>query len=126
MAQLGMVLYHGIDNGAELKTYGRIAEDLGYDSLWVTERYFHEETFSLLGFLAAATERLRLGVGVVNPYTRHPALLAMGAATLARISAVAMLGMGRSDRLSSRTVKFLLRHVTPGRGGHPHAYTAFR
>lgn len=99
MAQLGMVLYHGIDNGAELKTYGRIAEDLGYDSLWVTERYFHEETFSLLGFLAAATERLRLGVGVVNPYTRHPALLAMGAATLDRISGGRiMLGMGRSER----------------------------
>lgn len=99
MAQLGMVLYHGIDNGAELKTYGRIAEDLGYDSLWVTERYFHEETFSMLGFLAAATERLRLGVGVVNPYTRHPALLAMGAATLDRISGGRiMLGMGRSER----------------------------
>ncbi len=99
MAQLGMVLYHGIDNGPELKTYGRIAEDLGYDSLWVTERYFHEETFSLLGFLAAATERLRLGVGVVNPYTRHPALLAMGAATLDRISGGRfMLGMGRSER----------------------------
>uniref|UniRef100_UPI001178CA54 LLM class flavin-dependent oxidoreductase n=1 Tax=Candidatus Entotheonella palauensis TaxID=93172 RepID=UPI001178CA54 len=99
MAQLGMVLYHGIDNGPELKTYGRIAEDLGYDSLWVTERYFHEETFSLLGFLAAATERLRLGVGVVNPYTRHPALLAMGAATLDRISGGRiMLGLGRSER----------------------------
>jgi 5,10-methylenetetrahydromethanopterin reductase len=94
-----MVLYHGIDSGPELKTYGRIAEDLGYDSLWVTERYFHEETFSLLGFLAAATERLRLGVGVVNPYTRHPALLAMGAATLDRISGGRlMLGMGRSER----------------------------
>lgn len=99
MAQLGMVLYHGIDNGPELKTYGRIAEDLGYDSLWVTERYFHEETFSLLGFLAAATDRLRLGVGVVNPYTRHLALLAMGAATLDRISGGRlMLGMGRSER----------------------------
>ncbi len=99
MAQLGMVLYHGIDTGAELKTYGQIAEDLGYDSLWVTERYFHEETFSLLGFLAAATEHLRLGVGVVNPYTRHPALLAMGAATLDRISGGRiMLGMGRSER----------------------------
>jgi len=99
MAQLGMVLYHGIDSGPELKTYGHIAEDLGYDSLWVTERYFHEETFSLLGFLAAATERLRLGVGVVNPYTRHPALLAMGAATLDRISGGRiMLGMGRSER----------------------------
>ena len=99
MARQGMVLYHGIDNGAELREYGRLAEAAGFDSLWVTERYFHEETCSLLGFLAAATERLRLGVGVVNPYTRHPALLAMAAATLDRISGGRfLLGLGRSER----------------------------
>ena len=57
MARNGIVLYHGIESGAELREYGRIAEDNGFDSLWVTERYFHEETFSMLGFLAAATQR---------------------------------------------------------------------
>jgi 5,10-methylenetetrahydromethanopterin reductase len=99
MARLGMVLYHGIDNGAELKEYGRIAEAAGFDSLWVTERYFHEETFSLLGFLAAATQHIKLGVGVVNPYTRHPALLAMASATLDRLCGGRfMLGLGRSER----------------------------
>ena len=40
----------------------------------------------MLGYLAAATSRVKLGVGVVNPFTRHPALLAMMAATLDRIS----------------------------------------
>ena len=93
-----MVIYHGIDGGAALREYGRIADDLGYDSLWVTERYLHEETASMLGFLAAATSRVKLGVGVVNPFTRHPALLAMMAATLDRISGGRfILGMGRSD-----------------------------
>ena len=33
MAGLGIVLYHGIDSGADLKEYGRIAEDAGFDSL---------------------------------------------------------------------------------------------
>ncbi|NOT58081.1 MAG: LLM class flavin-dependent oxidoreductase [Deltaproteobacteria bacterium] len=99
MSPLGLVLYHGIDSGAELREYGRIAEDNGFDSLWVTERYFHEETFSLLGFLAAATQRLTLGVGVVNPYTRNPALLAMASATLDRISGGRfVLGLGRSEK----------------------------
>jgi 5,10-methylenetetrahydromethanopterin reductase len=94
-----MVLYHGIDSGAELKEYGRIAEEAGFESLWVTERYFHEETFSLLGFLAAATQRIKLGVGVVNPYTRNPALLAMASATLDRISGGRfVLGLGRGDK----------------------------
>ncbi len=99
MAGLGIVLYHGIDSGADLKEYGRIAEDAGFDSLWVTERYFHEETFSMLGFLAAVTQHIKLGLGVANPYTRNPALLAMASATLDRISGGRfILGLGRSDR----------------------------
>ena len=99
MARLGIVLYHGIESGPELAEYGRIAERAGLDSIWVTERYFHEETFSMLGFLAAATQSIRLGVGVANPYTRNPALLAMACATLDRLSGGRFaLGMGRSDR----------------------------
>ena len=99
MPQLGMVLHHGIEDGAQLRGYGQLAERLGYDSLWVTERYFHEETAALLGFLAAGTERIGLGVGVVNPYTRPPALLAMAAATLDRLSGGRLvLGLGRSER----------------------------
>ena len=99
MSRLGLVLHHGIDSGPELADYGRIAQEAGYESLWVTERYFHEETASLLGYLAASTTTLRLGVGVVNPYTRHPALTAMAAAPLDRLSGGRfMLGLGRSDR----------------------------
>ena len=98
MARLGMVLYHGIESGAALESYARAAETAGYESLWVTERYFHEETFTLLGFLAGVTQRLKLGVGVTNPYTRHPALLAMASATLDRVSGGRfILGMGRSE-----------------------------
>jgi 5,10-methylenetetrahydromethanopterin reductase len=99
MNRRGMVIYHGIQTGAELQEYGHIAETLGYESLWVTERYFHEETFSMLGFLAATTRHIKLGLGVTNPYTRHPALLAMACATLDRISGGRfVLGLGRSDR----------------------------
>ena len=99
MARHGMVLYHGIGNGVELRRYGQLAEESGCESLWVTERYFHEETFSLLGYLAAVTHRIKLGLGLANPYTRNPALLAMASATLDRISAGRfVLGLGRSDR----------------------------
>ena len=58
-----------------------------------------KRTAALLGFLAAGTERIDLGVGVVNPYTRPPALLAMAAATLDRLSGGRLiLGLGRSER----------------------------
>ena len=99
MSRSGLVLYHGIESGPELKQYGLLAENASYESLWVTERYFHEEIFSLLGYLGAATERIKLGVGVTNPYTRNPALLAMATATLDRITGGRfVLGMGRSER----------------------------
>jgi 5,10-methylenetetrahydromethanopterin reductase len=99
MARLGIVLYHGIDSGPELQTYGRLAEAAGFESLWVTERYFHEETFTLLGYLAAVTQRTKLGLAVTNPYTRHPALLGMASATLDRLCGGRfILGLGRSER----------------------------
>ena len=99
MTRLGMVLYHGIESGPQLREYATLAEAAGYESLWVTERYFHEETFALLGFLAASTRTIKLGVGVTNPYTRHPALLAMASATLDRICGGRfLLGLGRSER----------------------------
>ena len=99
MTRAGLVLYHGIDSGAELARYARLAERAGYESLWVTERYFHEETCSLLGYLGATTDRLKLGVGVANPYTRNPALLAMASATLDRLTGGRfVLGLGRSER----------------------------
>ena len=98
MPRTGIVLYHGIDSGEQVRDFGRAAEEAGLDSLWVTERYFHEETFSLLGYLGAVTSRLKLGVGVVNPFTRNPALLAMAAATIDRITGGRfLLGLGRSD-----------------------------
>jgi 5,10-methylenetetrahydromethanopterin reductase len=130
MARLGLVLYHGLDNGPEVRTYGHLAEAAGFESLWVTERYFHEETFSLLGFLAAATQTIKLGLGVTNPYTRHPALLAMASTTLDRLCGGRfLLGLGRSDKaviqdrmglpyFSPRTtledVVRLLRHLWAG------------
>jgi len=99
IADLGIVLHHGIKNGEELSQYARLAEDARFSSLWLTERYFHEETFSVLGYIAAVTKNIKLGVGVVNPFTRNLALLGMAAATLDRISGGRfILGLGRSER----------------------------
>ena len=104
MARLGMVVYHGIESGEALTRYGQVAEAAGFESVWVTERYFHEETFSLLGFLAGVTQHIKLGLGVTNPYTRNPALLAMASATLDRICGGRfVLGLGRSDKPTIQT-----------------------
>lgn len=58
------------------------AEDLGYDSLWVTETRLARDAVSVLGAMAAVTKRIRLGTCIVNSWTRGPALMAMTFATL--------------------------------------------
>ena len=58
------------------------AEALGYDSLWVTETRLARDAISILGAMAATTDHIRLGTGIVNTWTRGPALMAVTFATL--------------------------------------------
>lgn len=74
------------------------AEVAGFDDVWLTEDYLERGAFALAGAVAAATSRVRVGIGVVNPWTRHPALTAMEFATLDEISGGrAVLGLGASN-----------------------------
>lgn len=58
------------------------AERLGYHSAWVCETRLAHEGFSVLGAFAALTKRIKLCTGIVNTWTRGPALMAMTLATL--------------------------------------------
>jgi 5,10-methylenetetrahydromethanopterin reductase len=53
------------------------AENLGFTHCWFTEDYFYPGIFSLASACAIATEKIQIGIGVINPYTRHPILSAM-------------------------------------------------
>jgi F420-dependent oxidoreductase-like protein len=74
----------------------RTADRAGYDTLWMAEAYSWE-AFSQLGWFAAVTQRIRLATGVVNVFSRSPALLAQSAATIDRMSQGRfVLGLGTS------------------------------
>jgi F420-dependent oxidoreductase-like protein len=76
----------------------RLAESLGYDAVYVTH-IDGRESLTVLGQYAAATERIRLGTGVVPIYTRTPATMAQTAATLDEASGGRLsLGLGVSHR----------------------------
>lgn len=62
------------------------AERAGFDQLWVSHDLFLRSAPVLLATVAARTIRLELGIGIANPYTVHPAEIAMTAATLAEVS----------------------------------------
>ncbi|MDH3189091.1 MAG: LLM class flavin-dependent oxidoreductase [Acidimicrobiia bacterium] len=57
-------------------------EELGYRSAWITETRLARDAFTILGAFAANTTRITLGTGVVNTWTRGPALMAVTFATL--------------------------------------------
>src|SRR4051794_41880174 len=76
----------------------RRAEAAGYDDLWTGETA-GPDGFTPLAVAAAVTERIRLATGIVNPYTRGPALLAQQAAALQDASGGRfVLGIGSSSQ----------------------------
>jgi 5,10-methylenetetrahydromethanopterin reductase len=73
-------------------------EQAGFDEVWLSEDYFERGAFALAGAVALSTSRVALGIGVVNPWTRHPVLTAMEFAGLDELSAGrAVLGLGASN-----------------------------
>jgi F420-dependent oxidoreductase-like protein len=76
----------------------RLAEQLGFESVWVTQ-IAGRDAFTVLTVYAGATERIRLGTGVVPIYTRTPATMAQTAATLDEYAGGRHnLGLGVSHR----------------------------
>jgi probable F420-dependent oxidoreductase len=89
-------------NGVALADHGdlfRGAEAAGYDDLWSAETSGYDG-FTPLAAAAAHTDRVRLVTGIVNPFTRGPALLAQHAAALADLSGGRfVLGIGSSSNV---------------------------
>ena len=74
----------------------RDAERLGVDSVWVAEAWMYD-CLTPLAYLASITERVRLGSGVVQLGARTPAMLAMSALALQKMSEGRfILGIGTS------------------------------
>jgi F420-dependent oxidoreductase-like protein len=81
---------------AEQLELAREAERLGYDSLWTAEAY-GSDAVTVLAWLAAQTERIRLGSAILQMPGRSPAMTAMTAATLDQLSrGRVLLGLGPS------------------------------
>ena len=59
----------------------KLAEHLGYDSVWTAEAY-GSDAITPLAWIAAQTERIRLGTGIMQLAGRAPAMCAMQAQTV--------------------------------------------
>ena len=83
--ELGVAMT-GVFPVTEAVELARVAETSGLGSAWFAEDYFFRGGIPYMAAAAMATKRIRLGLGVVNPYSRHPALIAMEFATLDEMS----------------------------------------
>jgi len=120
------------------------AEAAGLDEFWLGDEGPARDPFALLAAAALVTRRIRLGIGVTNPYLRHPASTAVAAMTIHELSGGrALLGVGPGggialnpvgitrDRPLARTSDAvrIIRAVaagvaTDGYDPPPHAFTA--
>lgn len=74
----------------------RIADRLGYDSIWLGESWGYE-LFTSMADLVRVTSRIKIGAGIANIFSRSPALIASTAATLdERSGGRIILGLGPS------------------------------
>lgn len=80
------------------------ADRLGFDEVSVPESRQFRSLFAVAGAVLATTSSITLRVGIANPVTRHPAILAMEAATLAE------LGRGRL-RFGIGAAEWTVRHL---------------
>jgi F420-dependent oxidoreductase-like protein len=97
MRRLGLTLQLGDGlSRAELVELARLAEDRGYEAIFVPESWGHD-AITTLAELAVQTRRIKLGTGIVPVWSRTPALLAMTAASLDDLSGGRfILGLGIS------------------------------
>lgn len=64
----------------------KLCEVLGYDDFFHADEKYTRDPYVSLGYAAAQTSRIGLGITVTDPHTRHPAISAQAIATLEEAS----------------------------------------
>jgi 5,10-methylenetetrahydromethanopterin reductase len=89
------VRLHGGMTPQRCVAQAQAAEAAGFDGVWFAENPFARATTAAAAACAVATQRIRIGAGVYNPYSRHPSLIAMEIGALDELSGGrARLGVG--------------------------------
>ncbi len=98
----GSVMLHPEVPVARVVELARRAEELGFERVWIPdEGLATRDVMVTLTAIAAATGRIGVGTGIVNPYSRHPALSAAAVAAVDELSGGrAFLGLGAGGSLT--------------------------
>jgi 1,4-dihydroxy-2-naphthoate octaprenyltransferase len=76
-------------------TWVEDARRLGFDSVWIHDSYFERDAVSYASAIASQVPDIRVALGAVNPFTRHPVLIAMTVSALDQMAPQRIvLGLG--------------------------------
>jgi 1,4-dihydroxy-2-naphthoate polyprenyltransferase len=112
VAELGRRVGLGLAARGDVKDtaeWARRAEDLGLESVWVHDSYFERDPITYLTAIGLQTRRIGLGAGALNPYTRHPVVVAMTMSALDDLAprrVTLALGSGLPLRLSQMAIPY--------------------
>ena len=99
MTRLGLGLSGQGLTPPEVVECARLADELGYDSFWLSEGHGGDQ-FTTLTACALATERIKLGTSIVSVFVRSAPTIAMAAACVDHFSRGRfILGLGSSHRV---------------------------
>jgi 5,10-methylenetetrahydromethanopterin reductase len=111
------VLQLSMEPVRETVAMARACEDAGFDTFWIAEAYpwWRKHSFearsstAVLAVIAAQTQRMQLGWGIISPYTRHPVQIAMEARVMQDLAGERfLLGLGAS--------KIFMKEIGEGEG----------
>ncbi len=114
----------GLIPGPDCVAHARLAEELGYERVWLADSIaIYEDIFIWLGQIARETERIGLGTGVLVPHTRHVMTTASAIATMEELAPGRMayaFGTGASARWiigkKPLTLKYVRNYIVALRG----------
>ena len=99
------VLQLSMEPVRETVAMAKACEEAGFDAFWIAEAYpwWRKHSFearsstAILAVIAAQTQRMQLGWGIISPYTRHPVQIAMEARVMQDLAGDRfLLGLGAS------------------------------
>jgi 5,10-methylenetetrahydromethanopterin reductase len=111
------VLQLSMEPVRETVAMAKACEEAGFDAFWIAEAYpwWRKHSFearsstAILAVIAAQTQRMQLGWGIISPYTRHPVQIAMEARVMQDLAGDRfLLGLGAS--------KIFMKEIGEGEG----------
>lgn len=121
------VLQLSMEPVRETVAMAKASEEAGFDAFWIAEAYpwWRKHSFearsstAILAVIAAQTNRMQLGWGIISPYTRHPVQIAMEARVMQDLAGDRfLLGLGAS--------KIFMKEIGEGEGGKVGPATVMR